>query len=120
MGSLRRALALLLVSLASSLAGVRGAFEIRAAAPCEMAGCCDARDAAACCAADETSPRIASGCGCCGNDGGPLFLLVNGLDCSPVECEPLNRAHASQLLCKRSEPQPASRVPAPEAPPPRA
>ena len=75
---------------------------------------------AECCAGDEASPRLASGCGCCGEGGGSLHLLVSGHDWSPVDGEPVNDAQPGQRLGKRSESLPASRVPSPEAPPPRA
>ena len=119
MGFARRALALLLVSLASSLAGVHGAFQVRAAANCKM-NCCDGTPSADCCVPDESSPRLASGCGCCENGDGSLVLLVNGLDWSPVESEAVGLVQPIERRSKRADPQPTSRVPSPEAPPPRA
>jgi hypothetical protein len=119
MGFARRAFVLLLVSLASSLAGVRGAFEVRAAANCSM-GCCDGTPAAGCCVVDESRPRLASGCGCCESGDGALLVQVTGLDWSPVHDEPLTFAQPVERPSKGSEPLPASRVPSPEAPPPRA
>lgn len=115
--SLRHAILLLLVSLASPLAGVRGVFEL----PSEPESCgmsCCTEDEPSCCGGKEQGPKMTGSCGCSENPSAAHTLTL-GLDWLPTAPARTGTELPGRPQGSACEQRPSTRAPEPPAKPPR-